>query len=405
MKSVAFFSMLADGHLRRLLPLVAGVVARGWAAHVFTHRRFEPEVRAAGGQLVDLFGRYPLDAADAASFPIAVRSVAYAGHYAAAVQRDLEDLRPALVVYDTFAMLGRVVATRMGLPYVNVCAGHNVAPERFQRILAADPRVFVSGQCLDAVQVLQTQLGVADASPFSYVSGVSPYLNVYGEPPEFLTATERKVFEPIEFFGSLPAAGELARRAALAEPLVFRGAPATFSLYVSFGTVVWRSYAAEALSALEAIAAGVRRRPDVEVVMSLGSASVAPEHVAKLRKGSVTVLDFAPQWSALAEADAFITHHGLNSTHEAIFHRVPMLSYPFFWDQPALAAKCQEFGVALPLATAPREALTAASVHDALDRLLDGRERVAGALDVARDHELRVMAGRDAVLDRMLALA
>jgi len=404
-KSVAFFSMLADGHLRRLLPLVAGVVARGWAAHVFTHRRFEAEVRAAGGQLFDLFGRYPLEAADAESFPIAVRSVAYAGHYAAAVQRDLEDLRPALVVYDTFAMVGRVVAARMGLPYVNVCAGHNVAPERFQRILAADPRVFVSDQCLEAVQVLRTQLGVADASPFSYVSGLSPHLNLYGEPPEFLTAAEREVFEPVGFFGSLPSAGELARRAMLARPPVFRGAPATFKLYVSFGTVVWRSYATEALAALEAIAAAVGRRPDLEVVMSLGGASVPAERVEKLQTGNVTVLDFVPQWSALTEADAFITHHGLNSTHEAIFHRVPMLSYPFFWDQPALAAKCQEFGVALPLATAPREALTVDAVHDALDRLLAGRSRLDAGLDVARGHELRVIAGRDPVLDRMLALA
>ncbi len=165
--------MLADGHLRRLLPLVAGVVARGGIAHVFTHRRFEPEVRAAGGRLVDLFGRYPLDAADASSFPIALRSVAYAGHYAAAVQRDLEALRPALVIYDTFAMVGRVVAARMGIPYVNVCAGHNVEAGRFQRMLAADPRVFVSGQCLEAVQVLRTQLGIADASPMRRRSPMS----------------------------------------------------------------------------------------------------------------------------------------------------------------------------------------------------------------------------------------
>jgi MGT family glycosyltransferase len=397
--------MLADGHVRRLLPLIAGVVARGWTAHVFTDRRFESEVRAAGGQLVDLFGKYPQDDADAESFPIALRSVAYAGHYAAAVQRDLAALNPALVIYDTFAMLGRVVAIRMGLPYVNVCAGHNVEPERFQKILAADPRVFVSGRCLEAVETLRTRLGVADASPFSYVSGLSPHLNVYGEPPEFLTASERHIFEPVGFFGSLPAAEEIASRAGLPRPPVFKGGRSVFRLYVSFGTVVWRSYAAEALAALEAIAVAVSRRPDFEVIMSLGGATVPAASMRRLRTGNVTVTEFVPQWAVLAEADAFITHHGLNSTHEAIFNRVPMLSYPFFWDQPALAAKCQAFGVALPLAGVAREAITADTVDRALDRLVGGMDVLRTELEVVRSHELRVMAGREAVLDRMLALA
>ncbi len=405
MKSVAFFSMLADGHLRRLLPLIAGVAARGWSAQVFTHRRFESEVRAAGGQLVDLFGRYPLDAADAESFPMALRSVAYAGHYATAVQRDLEALRPALVVYDTFAMLGRVVAARMGLPYVNVCAGHNVEPVRFQRILAADPRVLVSDRCLQAVETLRTQLGVADASPFSYVSGLSPYLNVYGEPPEFLTASERLTFEPVGFFGSLPSAAEIARRAMLPHPPAFTGGPSVFRLYVSFGTVVWRSYPAEALAALEVIAAAVSRRPDFEAIMSLGGAAVPADSARKLEASNVTVTASVPQWSVLAEADAFITHHGLNSTHEAIYQRVPMLSCPFFWDQPALAAKCQEFGVAMPLAAVPRQTLTVDTVHSALDRLVGGMDLLRAGLEVARGHELRVITGRDAVLDRMIALA
>ena len=43
----------------------------------------------------------------------------------------------------------------------------------------------------------------------------------------------------------------------------------------------------------------------------------------------------------LAAADVFVTHHGLNSTHESIAERVPMLSYPFQWDQPGMAERCQ----------------------------------------------------------------
>jgi UDP:flavonoid glycosyltransferase YjiC (YdhE family) len=248
MTSVAFVSMLAEGHLRRLLPLVSGVAARGVAAHVLTHGRF-----------VDLFGPYPLEDADPVSFPIAMRSVAYAARYVEDVERELEALRASLVVYDTFAMVGRLAATRMGLPYVNVCAGHNVDPPRFQQILASDPRVSVSRECLEAVERLRARYGVPDASPYSYVDGVSPYLNVYCEPPEYLRGEERAVFEPVAFFGSLPSPEEIAARDRARAPSLF-GGDAALRVYVCFGTAVWRSYPSEALAALDAIAEALSRR-------------------------------------------------------------------------------------------------------------------------------------------------
>jgi len=400
---VAFFSMLADGHLRRLLPLVSGLAARGVAAHVFTHRRFERQIRAAGGAFVDLFGRRPLEAADPESFPIAMRSVAYAARYAMDVQRELEELRASLVVYDTFAMIGRLAAARMGVPYVNVCAGHNVDPRRFRQVLAVDPRVRVSQQCLDAVEELGARYGVRDASPYSYVEGLSPFLNVYCEPPEYLSAEERAVFEPLAFFGSLPAPEEIAARNDEGGASLFGGG-AALRIYVSFGTATWRSYPAEAVAALEAIADAIARRPHARAVISLGGAEAGARAKRALTRENVAVHDFVDQWAALREADVFITHHGLNSTHEAIFHGVPMLSYPFFWDQPALAAKCQALGVAIPLTAAPRAAFTEKDVHAALDALHERRGALRDALAAAKRYELNVIAERPAVLDRMLAL-
>jgi len=82
-----------------------------------------------------------------------------------------------------------------------------------------------------------------------------------------------------------------------------------------------------------------------------------------------------------------------------------MLSYPFFGDQPALARRCQELGLALPLTAAPQDALDASVLLHALQRLADERQRFAVRLAEARAWEQRTIDGRAAVIDRILSLA
>jgi len=69
--------------------------------------------------------------------------------------------------------------------------------------------VKLSSKCLHAVKELRESYSMADASPFSYVSSISPHLNIYCEPPEFLEEWERKAFEPIAFYGSIPFPDEM----------------------------------------------------------------------------------------------------------------------------------------------------------------------------------------------------
>ena len=81
-----------------------------------------------------------------------------------------------------------------------------------------------------------------------------------------------------------------------------------------------------------------------------------------------------------------VTHHGLQSTHEAIDNLVPMLSYPFFGDQPSQAAFCQVLGIAVPLGTrerAPRDD----EIARALEHVSEQREAMSGELARVRSWE------------------
>ena len=395
------FGMLEHGHIKRLLPIVSGLVGAGVRTHVFTDVRFRAEVEAAGGRHVDLFRGRPLDGADGASIPIPCRYVSFAGHYAEQVVAEAAALGPSLVVHDTFAVIGAVVAGHLGLPRVNVCVGHNHAPGPTLEDLRDDPRVAIAGECFRAVEALRERHHLPDASPFSYVTALSPQLNLYCEPPEYLREEERRPFEPMAFVGSLSDA--TIGRPPPAVPPFGEDAAEKLRVYVSFGTVIWRYYAAAAWRALEAVSDALAATREARGLVSLAGAPPGAG-AGRLARRNVRVENYVDQWSVLGAASVFITHQGLNSTHEAAFRGVPMISYPFFADQPALSRRCEELGLAVPLVGEPRGPVTADDVHAAVARVVERREGFRARLTEARSWELAVMAGRPQVVERILAL-
>lgn len=175
-------------------------------------------------------------------------------------------------------------------------------------------------------------------------------LNIYSEPPEFLLPEERAPFEPLEFFGSYWPAGH----AGPAAPDPFGpGAETGLKVYAGLGTAVRLECPEQAMMVLEIIADALATYPNARGLITLGGEQVTPADLERLRRPNVRVEPAVDPTAVLRHASAFVCHHGLNSTHEAIIHEVPMLSVPFFGDQPQLAARCQALGLAVPLGRAP----------------------------------------------------
>jgi UDP:flavonoid glycosyltransferase YjiC (YdhE family) len=400
--SAVVFSMGDTGHFKRLRPLIAGLAARGMRTHVFSAAALREESVRLGARFHDLFAGRPIAAADAASVPLPSRSVSFAGHFGDDVVREVAVLAPSVVIHDAFAVIGRVVAHHLRVPRVNVCAGHNLAPGPTLAALAHDPRVRTSEACLRAIDVLRCRHGMPDAGPFSYIDSVSHDLNVYCEPPQFLLPDERSAFEPIAFFGSL-LPDPVAPRASAPAPFGGDG-DARLRLYVSFGTVIWSYYEPAAAAALMAIADEVATIDDAAALVSLGGRDL-PGLAARLARRNVRVSNYVDQWDVLRDATAMITHQGLNSTHEAIWHGVPMISYPFFTDQPGLARRCASLGLAVPLVAPLRGAVQGQDVRAALARIAADVAVLRERLATARAWEEAVIRERPAVIERILRLA
>src|SRR4029079_15100894 len=140
------------------------------------------------------------------------------------------------------------------------------APARAIDAMRSDPRVRISPACEAAVEKLRAIDGLSNASPFSYLDGVSPHLNLSPEPPAFVDDESRSAFQPLAFFGSL--APELRQSRSLDRP--FAGTARQLRIYVSFGSVIWRYYEDAALAAL-GVLTDVLSRADADVVVSLGN--------------------------------------------------------------------------------------------------------------------------------------
>jgi UDP:flavonoid glycosyltransferase YjiC (YdhE family) len=189
--------------------------------------------------------------------------------------------------------------------------------------------------------------GVEDASPFYYVQALSPFLNLYCEPPEFLDAEDRAVFEPVEFFGTLPWStgdpNDFADRRSSSRP----------KIYAAFGTGVFRYFEAAAVAALSAISETLADG-DVNLLISLGGYGLDPSIRRRLTRGNVTVADYVDQWSTLRETEIFVTHHGVNSTHESIHCVRDLVSFAISRMHTPMPGS----GVAFPVSDSPLGALS-----------------------------------------------
>ncbi len=401
---IALVCMPEYGHFQCMRSIISHLAASGFRVVVLTHSNYQSQVREAGGVFFDLFGRAPIESADATSVPVPCRYVTYASHFADLVIRELKRMDASLVVADSFSIVATVAARELQIPYVSVFVGHNMNPIRHLEIIQQRSHCHrISESCHNAVGVLRNRFGLENANVFSYVTTVSPYLNICCEPAQFLTPEEQMVFQPVAFFGSIyvsSASTSLSREGTYFKPKVTAGV----NVFLSFGTVIWRYFSEQAMDVAMAIAREIAKRPQFNGVFSLGGSRAQCPSTVSILESSVSVHDFVDQPRVLGESDLFVTHHGLNSTHESILSGVPMLSYPFFADQPDLAAKCQNLGFALPIVANTMECPQEDQVKQALDAFCDCRKAMKQRLEQGRLWEIEVIKNRPHVVKQIADL-
>lgn len=120
--------------------------------------------------------------------------------------------------------------------------------------------------------------------------------------------------------------------------------PARKLLYVSLGSQSFLAGREKALDFLRAVAEGAASRPEWQLVLATGGLVEAAD--LPLPSGAVA-FPWVPQIPILERAALMVTHGGLGTIKECLFHDVPMVVFPIGRDQPENATRVVHHGLGL----------------------------------------------------------
>ena len=384
-----FVGLAGHGHVTPTLPLVAELVRRGHRVDYACGPEFGHAVTGAGAGWVRLPGLSPF-APPAQVGPGIV--ALWFRHFFAALAATYPVLldhcrehRPDAVVYDATNWPARLVARRLGIPAVRTVPNlaenesYTGVGEALTGGLGDHPEMAAFA---DDVAAFAAEHGVD--LDVAGTMDVTENLNLVFVPRAFQPAGE--TFDArFRFLG--PVLGDRANAEPWSPPH-----PDLPVLFISLGSIFTR-HPAFYRSCREAFDDG-----RYQVAMAIGD--IDPADLGPL-PGTMQVRPWFPQLDVLREAAGFVTHAGMNSTMEAIYHGVPMVAFPRMPEQVVNAGRIVELGLGRRL---DAETLTADALRRAVDDVLQSPE-VATNLEKMRAEARRgggAAGGADAIEEYLL---
>jgi MGT family glycosyltransferase len=366
LRRLLFVTLAGHGHVIPTLPLVEELIRRGHRVDYATGAEHAAAVAHAGAGWVALAPLEPFTP------PLRVGPEAVAlwfRHYFAALRATYPVLRqrcvsarPDVICYDTTNWPARVVAEQLDIPAVrcipNLAENEEYSlDEQLTAGLAPDhpEMTALADDCARFSTEYSVDLDIAATMD------VTEALNLVFIPREFQPAGD-SFDEHFCFLG--PLLGHREQREPWSPP-----DPAAPLLYISLGTI-FTDRPDFYRTCLETFGDGTW-----QVAMTVGETDPA---LLGPVPSTVEIRPRFPQPAVLRHATAFITHAGMNSTMEALYYGVPLITVPQMPEQVANADRVQELGLGERL---DADTLTPQTLRAAIAR-------------VTNDHQLRANLNR-----------
>lgn len=351
MSKIVFFCIPAHGHTNPTLNVVRELVSRGHQVLYYSYEPFRQKIENTGARFVSCDGFdaeqkiAPEEAARVGSDIVFSTKLLVDTTLALdeTVCRQMEEFKPDCIVADSMAVWGKAAALKLGIAFVSSTTTFAFNKES-AKLMKQSGKELIS--MLLSMPRLNRQIkrlrscGYPVKSVLELISNDNETHTIVYTSPEFQPCADT-FSDKFAFVGPSvrPAESEFTKRR---EKLV----------YISMGTVnndmlpLYKNCIAALADGDWQIVISAGERADISALGAL------PENVE--------VYPRVDQIAVLQEADAFISHCGMNSVSESLYFSVPIAMLPQTKEQQAVAARTAQLGAGIMLADSEPETIRAA---------------------------------------------
>jgi MGT family glycosyltransferase len=340
MSKIVFFSIPAHGHTNPTIPVVSELVSRGHEVWYYSFMDFKEKIEGVGAEFISCDEFLPkiseqeLERQVGKDFAALIEMVADTTiTLDDKVCTELSEFRPNCIVSDSVCFWGKLIAKKLGVPYI--CSTTTFAFNQYTAKLMK-PSIKEMFRMITGMRRINKKMQLLRSHGYE----VDNFISIIQNDNE----TDTIVYTTKEF---QPMAETHSDRYAFVGPSI---RPSSHVLderksrkfiYISLGTVLNqdKDFYHNCIKAF----ADSR----YEIVMSVGERT----EIASL--GSIpdnfTVKSYVDQTAVLQKADVFITHCGMNSVNESLYHGTPMVLFPLHSEERVVADRVAELGAGIKL--------------------------------------------------------
>ena len=362
---IAWFCIPAHGHTNPTLKVVKELTDAGHQVFYFSFEMFREKIEQAGAVFIGCDG-YDFDMEDKENADRVGKDKVFATELLVSstlaldemTTEKIEEIKPDVIVSDSVAFWGKLVAMKHRIPYVSSTTTFafnrysakymKESPWDIARMLFAMPRINKQIQRLrdhgyPVKGLLEIVQNDNETNTIVYTSKYfQPCQETFSDRYHFIGPSIRPVTEPVT---------------KTAEKTVF----------ISMGTVNQnREFYRNCIHALG--------KTDWQVIISMGTNT---EHFDDL-PANIQIHETVDQMAVLSIADAFITHCGMNSASEGLYFQVPLVLFPQTPEQGAVAKRAEELGAGIWL-----KSISEDDILDSLKQVLSNPDYKKNAVKVS----------------------
>lgn len=395
MARIVFFCIPAHGHTNPTLNVVRELAQRGHEVLYYSYNSMKEKIEEAGATFVscdDYDTEQRLSPKDsvrvgkdlAFSTKVLVDTTLALDDMVCA---RMESLHPDCIVADSMAVWGKAVALKLGIPFVSSTTtfafNQHSAKIMKQSIGQIFGMILSMGKIQKDIARLQAK-GYPVKNVLDIIQNDESTHTIVYTSPEFQPCSET-FSDKYAFVGPSirPAAGEIEKTHGKL-------------VYISMGTVA-NDTARFYRNCIKALG-----DTKYQVVMSVGNL-VDMAQFSDLPR-NISVHQAVDQIAVLQKADVFISHCGMNSVNESLYHGVPLVMFPRTTEQGGVANRVSQLNAGIMLKKTSPKAIRAAveailfkaDYTENAKAISDGFRRCAGAKGAA-DKILSVCGGQGLV--------